>query len=266
MKETKEEKILLFIPCYNCEKQIPRVLASLENPDVSFISHVLIVNNRSTDKTLDSIKGAVQKHKMKNTTVLNNDANYGLGGSHKVAFKFAIENNFDFIIVLHGDDQGQLKDIAPLISNRSYHQKDCLLGARFHPRSKLVGYSKFRTFGNMVFNFFFSMALGTRIYDLGSGLNCYKVSILKDQFFYSFPDNLSFNYTMILAHSYYKHSTIFFPISWQESDQISNVKLTSQALNLLKLLGIFLIKRHKFIQSDFRSKVSNYSSTVAFSS
>ena len=47
--------------------------------------------------------------------VLKNRENYGLGGSHKVAFNYAIENNFDYIIVLHGDDQGSISDMIPVL-------------------------------------------------------------------------------------------------------------------------------------------------------
>lgn len=38
-----------------------------------------------------------------------------MGGSHKVAFNYAIENNFDYIIVLHGDDQGSISDMIPVL-------------------------------------------------------------------------------------------------------------------------------------------------------
>ena len=42
-------KILLFIPMYNCEKQIPRVLGQLTDEVCSYLSEVIVVNNRSTD-------------------------------------------------------------------------------------------------------------------------------------------------------------------------------------------------------------------------
>ncbi len=51
-------------------------------------------------------------------------------------------------------------------------------------KSKLLGYSKFRTFGNIVYNMIFSIALGKNIKDLGSGLNMYNTKILKDNFLY----------------------------------------------------------------------------------
>ena len=46
------DKILLFIPMYNCEKQIVRVLDQLTPHVCELLSEVIIVNNRSTDNRL----------------------------------------------------------------------------------------------------------------------------------------------------------------------------------------------------------------------
>ncbi len=46
---SNKEKILLFIPMYNCEKQIVRVLDQIDSDFQDMIEEVLIVNNRSTD-------------------------------------------------------------------------------------------------------------------------------------------------------------------------------------------------------------------------
>ena len=44
-------KMMLFIPAYNCEKQIIRVLNQLDDEVLSYFEEVLVVNNRSTDDT-----------------------------------------------------------------------------------------------------------------------------------------------------------------------------------------------------------------------
>jgi hypothetical protein len=129
--------------------------------------------------------------------------------------------------------------------------------------SQLQGYSKFRTFGNKVYNILFSLGCGYHVYDLGSGLNMYKVSILRDKFYIKYKDNLIFNYCMILGSSYYKHKVKFFPIIWREDDQISNVKMVNQALTVLKLLASFILNKKKFVESEHRDKpVDNYTAQV----
>ena len=44
-----KDKILVFIPVYNCEKQIVRVLEQLGGEIGNYIDETIIINNRSTD-------------------------------------------------------------------------------------------------------------------------------------------------------------------------------------------------------------------------
>lgn len=258
-------KILLFIPMYNCEKQIIRVLGQLTPEVLKYISQVIVVNNRSTDNGEDVAIEYCKEHSDIPVKILRNDENYGLGGSHKVAFAYAIEHGFDYVIVLHGDDQGDISNILPYLKNKDYENYDCFLGARFMKGSKLQGYSKFRTFGNKVYDLLFSIGCGYKVYDLGSGLNMYKTSILKDQFYMKYKDNLIFNYCMIMGQAYYKHRVKFFPIIWREDDQVSNVKMVNQAITVLKLLGSFMLNKKKFVEAEHRDQIiDNYTAQVIF--
>lgn len=251
---------------YNCEHQITRVLNQFDQKITQYIPEILIVNNRSTDKSEEvAISCALKMTNTKVTVVRNND-NYGLGGSHKVAIDYAQKHNYDHVIVLHGDDQGSIKDLFPYLQSGEYKEYDCFLGARFHKNSNLIGYSKFRTFGNRVYNLLFSIISNHKIYDLGSGLNCYNVNIFKDSFHKKFPDDLTFNYCMILASIYYNHKINFFPLSWREDDQVSNVKMTRQAIKVLNLLFSFAFNKKRFLSSELRSKViQEYSYDLIFS-
>ena len=249
------DKILLFIPGYNCEKQIPRVLAQLDEEVLFFISEVIFVNNRSTDETEGVATQYAKEHQDLPIKILRNDENYGLGGSHKVAFGYAVRGGFDYVIVLHGDDQGNIHDLLPVLKSGAYKETDCCLGSRFMRGSVLGGYSRFRTFGNRVYNGLFSIATGRKIRDLGSGLNLYSTKMLRDEFYFKFPDNLTFNYCMILAAAHYRHTSVFFPISWREEDQASNVKLVSQAAYVLKMVCTYFFKRGRYIKSEFREAV-----------
>lgn len=249
-----KEKVLVFIPGYNCEKQVIRVLDQFDSEVKKYFKDIIFVNNRSTDNTEQAVLEYKKSHKDLNIKVLRNDENYNLGGSHKVAFEYAKENNYDYVVVLHGDDQGDIHDILPVMKNKTYKKYDCMLGARFMKGSKLIGYSKFRTFGNRVYNLLFSMVVHKRIYDLGSGLNMYNVKMLENKFYYKFPDRLTFNYCMILATNYYKQNIQFFPITWREDDQVSNVKMLNQALNVLKMLFTYMFN-HKYIENEFRDNI-----------
>ncbi len=260
------DKILLFIPMYNCEKQISRVLKQLTDEVCSYLDEVLVINNRSTDYGEQVVQDYLKKNeKPVKISLLRNDDNYGLGGSHKVAFQYAQDNGFDYVILLHGDDQGDISNILPYLKNGKYKKYDCFLGARFMRGSKLQGYSKFRTFGNNVYDILFSVVCGYKVYDLGSGLNMYRTEILKNKFYLKYKDNLIFNYCMVMGSAYYKHKVRFFPIIWREDDQVSNVKMVNQAVTVLKLLGSYAFNKRKFVTGEHRDKiVENYTAQVIY--
>jgi glycosyltransferase involved in cell wall biosynthesis len=250
-----KKKILVFIPSYRCEAQIRRVLDQFDSSVQQSIDTVMVVDNQSPDQTLEAaIKRGQAVLKECNFIAWRNEGNYGLGGSHKAAFCYAIEQGFDYLVVLHGDDQANIHDLLPQLETGAHLHVDCLLGARFMPGSQLKGYSWLRTYGNRIYNALFSLVTGKVIYDLGSGLNLYRIETFRNFYFRTFPDDLTFNYVMLLASYYHKQKVRFFPISWREEDQRSNVKLFRQAFKVLGLLAGYALKRGRFINRDLRAR------------
>ena len=112
----------------------------------------------------------------------------------------------------------------------------------------------------------FSLVTLHKITDLGSGLNLYRVESLKNRYYIKFPDTLYFNDCMILAQCHYKQKMLFFPISWREEDQVSNTKLTSFAMSLLRMCGQYLTGHKKFVEQEMRTKIiDDYSYQVVAS-
>lgn len=264
---------LLFIPMYNCEKQIVRVLDQLTAIDggaARYFRDIIVVNNRSTDGGEQAAIEWVRTHDAGvHIHILRNKQNYGLGGSHKVAFHYALNGGYDKLVVLHGDDQGHIADALPLLASGG-EEWDAARGSRFMKGATLSGYSKFRTFGNRVFNVLFSIGTGTRVLDLGSGLNVYKVSALQGAadggeqplepppadrggyWWERFCDNLMFDYCMMMGFAYRKMRVRYFPIEWSESDQRSNVKMLSQATKTLAMLASYMRNHKSFVEAEHR--------------
>lgn len=248
-------KIMVFIPMYNCEKQITRVLKQFDNKVSKYINEIVVINNLSTDKSEEKVLEYAKNNSNNKITILRNHENYNLGGSHKVAFDYAIRNNYDYVIVLHGDDQGDIHDLLEYLDSKEYEKYDALLGARFLKQSKLSGYSKFRIFGNKVYNVLFSLAMNRKVKDLGAGINMYKVETLKKRYYIKYPDRLTFNCYMLLAVKSYNQNVKYFPITWREDDQVSNVKMLSQAIQTFKIAVKYRLFSTKYLEEEHRDKI-----------
>ena len=88
---------------------------------------------------------------------------------------------------------------------------------------------------------------GDVLYDLGSGLNVYKVKALRSDDYLKFPNSLVFNYHMILNAVATGQNFKFFPLTWREEDQVTNVRLFRQGWRMFGILRDFLFRRDKFL-------------------
>ncbi|HLL06555.1 MAG TPA: glycosyltransferase family 2 protein [Myxococcaceae bacterium] len=258
----RAERILVFIPMYNCEKQIPRVLARFGKDVQQLFDEIIIVDNGSKDGSVEVATQALATLEHLPGTVLVNDENYNLGGSHKVAFDYALEHGFDYVVVLHGDDQADINDLVPLLREGRHRQHDSMLGSRFMKGSRLIGYSRFRTLGNHVFNLLFTGAARRRVYDLGSGLNLYATAYLRPRFYLNFPNTLTFNIYLMLAGVQRGSRFVFFPLSWREEDQRSNVKMVRQSLQTFRIAVDYARGPERFLSADHSGRPGRpYTST-----
>ena len=248
------DKILLFIPCYNCAPQIGRVLDQLRDVTPGVFVEALVLDNGSTDDTIARATDAAASLHNLTVTIARNRSNYHLGGSHKAAFAYAARNDFSHVAVLHGDDQGALADLLPLLIAGTHRRHDACLGARFAAGARLQGYSLVRTLGNRAFNLLFSIVSRRRVSDLGSGLNIFSRRVFEDPGVVRASDDLRFNIYLLLRMIDAGRDLFFFPISWRESDQVSNVRLVSQALRTLDIAWSYAAHRKRFRIADHRDR------------
>ena len=238
-------KILVVIPSFNCEKQLPRAINQFINSEFNGKSDLLIIDNCSKDLTVEKAIKFLEKYKEKiisNVKLVKNRANIGLGGTHKAAFIYSLKKDYSGVIIFHGDDQGKISDFDFICKNKI--REIAILGSRFEKGSKVIGYSNFRVFGNLVFNFIYSLCTKKRITDMGSGLNYFNKELIASKTFIKMPDDLTFNNAYLLNIIKNKSPFKFYPITWSETDQASNAKLVSQSLKIFKLLIKFLVKKN----------------------
>lgn len=229
-------KSLIAIPCYNCQQQVARVIKALLEEELHETNEIILIDNISTDHTLLTIKNNIESYPQ--FKLIQNNSNYGLGGSQKVAFQYAIDNNFDFVAIIHGDDQARVADYSSLMES-ALKTNHSVLGSRFMFKSKRIGYQTSRTIGNIILNFVFTLVTFKITKDLGSGINVFCVNDLKRVNFMQNTNSFNFNVELLLSFYSQNIPIRFQPITWVEEDQISNAKNLNVALSMLRSLFLW---------------------------
>ena len=238
-------KILAVVLAYNCQNEIIETLKKIEKYK-NFFFKVCVIDNNSKDQTFKKTISFIRNRNLKKFEIIRNLKNFGQGGSHKVAFEYALKNECDFCLVYHGDDQANISDFKNFFLNKTYKSYDALLGARFLKDSKLINYQLYRILGNKFFNFLFSLVSNYKIYDLGSGINLYGKKVISDEYVKYIDNQMGFNYQNLLLMISKKRNIRFYPISWKSENEESNVQLVSQSLKVLKIVLLFFIKDNYF--------------------
>ena len=96
----KNIKFSIIMCAYNVEEYIERAIDSVYKQNYKNYE-LIIVNDGSTDKTLQKVRQAKKKYKMNNIFIINNRKNIGLGGSRNIGVKKAIG---EYILYLDCDD------------------------------------------------------------------------------------------------------------------------------------------------------------------
>lgn len=256
--------MFLFIPVYNCQSQITRVINKFDDDSLKFFDEILFVDNLSEDNTLKILLDEIKKKKIKKKIkVLQNEKNISLGGSHKLALDIFKKSKYDSFVVMHGDDQTDLNKLNFFLKNNMNIQNLNLLGSRFHKNSNTPGYSNLRVIGNRLFNILFTIASRSNVVDLGCGINLFAKKTIKEIPYHNFPNSILFpifvNMSIILNKANYE----WFGVDWREEDQQSNVKIVKDTFYTLKILFLTIF-RSKIFYKENKDYYNNYKYKIIY--
>ena len=162
----------VIIPTYNNAVTLPGVIAGV----LEYTSHVIVVNDGSTDNTLDIIQNFPQ------VQLVTYPKNVGKGWALRQAFKYAIEKGYRYAISIDSDGQHFAKDL-PAFMHKLEAEKDALIiGARNMNQSSVPGKS---SFGYKFSNFWFKLETGINCPDTQSGYRLYPIHQFKNSRFFT---------------------------------------------------------------------------------
>ena len=233
-----KEKILIFIPAYNVEKKITKVLNKI--PKIVFNKYnakILVIEDNSSDKTLSVIKKVIKKKgdKIKIYLIVNKK-NKGYGGVQKIAFNYAIKKNFEYVVMLHGDNQYPANKILLLIKPLLTNKFDAVFGSRMINSINALkgGMPLYKYLGNIALTFFQNLVLSSNLSEFHSGYRSYKVSSLKKIKFKSNTNDFHFDTEIIIQFLKNNFKIKEIAMSTYYGDEISHLKSIPYGLNIVR--------------------------------
>jgi len=175
------KRILVFIVAYNAEKTIGGVLHRIPPVLRGGNVEVLVIDDSSKDDTFATglkHESAIEGLKI---TVLRTPVNQGYGGNQKLGYRYAIENGFDYVALVHGDGQYAPEKLPELLAPLAKGEAGAVFGSRMLDKGGALrgGMPLYKYAGNKILTRFQNAILGTNLSEFHSGYRLYSVEALR---------------------------------------------------------------------------------------
>jgi glycosyltransferase involved in cell wall biosynthesis len=232
------ERLLIFIVAYNAETTIEKVLrripASLHSDDVE----VLIIDDSSKDGTF--VKGLryQQSNSEFKITVLRTPENQGYGGNQKLGYRYAIDNGFDIVALVHADGQYAPEKLPELIEPLLREEADAVFGSRMIDKraALLGGMPLYKWIGNQILTAFQNRMLSTALSEFHSGYRIYSTRALVQIPFERNTNDFHFDTEIIIQFALKKLRIVELPIPTFYGDEICYVNGLKYAANIFRTM------------------------------
>jgi len=241
-----KKKILIFIPAFNVEKHLDNVFNSIPKnifKKKNYKISILAINDYSNDKTSEKLC-EIKKREFNKLLIFNNRKNLGYGGVQKKAYIYAIKKKFDYVIMLHGDNQYDPTILPTFISKLQSTNYDAVFGTRMFSYKSAIkgGMPTYKFIGNIFLTKIQNIILGTKFSEFHSGYRSYKISCLKKIPFKYLSNNFHFDTEIIIELVIRNFLILEIPIPTNYGDEISNLKSIPYGLNILKTMLKYKIR------------------------
>lgn len=226
MGNLKNEKLLIFIVAYNAEHHIENVLNRIPQAVMDCYDYeVLIIDDHSKDKTFEKTRDYIKTNQSLNIKILYNPINQRYGGNQKLGYRYAIDNGFDYVVLLHGDGQYAPECLMEMVEPLRNGENDFVMGSRMINKSDALkgGMPYYKFLGNIILTRTQNFLLKSDLKEFHSGYRSYNVHSLKKIPFELNSNDYNFDTQIIIQSLLAKFKIKEIPIPTYYGDEICNV-------------------------------------------
>ena len=230
---------LIIVPTYNELANAPllirRIFRHIPNSDV------LVVDDRSPDKTGDAIRELQQE--FPTLHLLERKTKLGLGSAYRLGFAWGLEQGYEELIEMDADLSHRVRDLKTMIDGKELQPKtDLVIGSRWISGGRTENWSKGRELLSRGANLYVRAMLGLGVKDSTAGFRIYSAAMLRRLDFQSIKsDGYSFQIEMTRAVHKLGGKIIEVPITFRErKNGVSKMskKIVREAMFLVTTWGL----------------------------
>ncbi len=165
---------LVIIPTYNEAQNIERMIISVLNQS-PFALQVLIIDDNSPDRTADIVKNL--KADDPRIHLIERSGKFGLGTAYVAGFRYALANEYNYILEMDADFSHDPKDINTLLEAAETY--DVAIGSRYIQGVNVVNWPLSRLLLSMGASLYTRIITGLPVRDCTSGFKCYRRNVLE---------------------------------------------------------------------------------------
>jgi dolichol-phosphate mannosyltransferase len=169
----ENKKALIIIPTYDELENLPKLLPEVLSKDE--IIDVLIVDDNSPDGTADWVD-----YEMRNNPrikLIKREKKMGLGTAYIAGFKYALENNYDYIFEMDADFSHNPDELPNFLNEIKIY--DLVLGSRYKEGVNVVNWPMRRLMLSLFANMYTRVITGLHVRDATSGFKCFRKEVLQ---------------------------------------------------------------------------------------
>jgi len=169
-------KNLVIIPTYNEKENIASIIEKVMGLSSAF--QVLVVDDGSPDGTADIVEGLMGKHPQR-IHIQKRSGKLGLGTAYIHGFKWAIKNDFDYIIEMDADFSHNPLDLERLLA-ACENGADVSVGSRYVRGGQTENWPLDRKIYSLGGSAYTRIITGMPVKDPTAGFVCYKRKVLDE--------------------------------------------------------------------------------------
>lgn len=166
---------LVIIPTYNEIENIPLILKAIFSLNLHY--HVVVIDDNSPDGTAAKVE-ELQFFYPEKLFLIKRQGKLGLGTAYIEGFKWAIENNYEYIFEMDADFSHNPADLERLYKACKYDGYDVAIGSRYVPGGKIENWPLDRHIYSKGGALYTRIITFMPVKDPTAGFICYKKRVL----------------------------------------------------------------------------------------